>query len=172
MSGFIGELVEEFTHQGGGSQQRPPQQQGYGGYSGGGGGPSPNGPPLPPGWMARWDQYRNCYIYINQETGEETLERPYYRGGPPQQGYGQGGYEREYGGGYGQGGYEQEPRRQEGGHHGMAYGAAGAAAGLVGGAMLMHEGDKVGKLRKNLHAQHPHLCSLKPSLIGATKYFG
>ena len=115
---FISEAISEFTHRGSNQQQQ--QQQ-----------PSN----LPPGWIARWDSSRQCYFYINERTGEETLQYP----GPPQGSYQQQG--ESYQGNY-QGQYE-EPQRQQG--HGMAYGAMGAAAGLVGGALLMHEGEKVGE---------------------------
>ncbi len=89
---------------------------------------------LPPGWIARWDDERRCYFYINEQTGEETLQKPgfYGRQGPPQQ----------------QGYYDAPPQQQQqqsGGGHGLAYGLMGAAAGLVGGALMMDEGQKVGK---------------------------
>ena len=113
MSCFIGELFSEFTGRVGDREQQ-------GNYAGGQGAGPGN---LPAPWTARWDDYRSCWIYINRQTGEETLQRP-------------GTDERGYGGGY------EEPRR-EGGGHGLAYGAMGAAAGLAGGALLMHEGENI-----------------------------
>lgn len=42
-------------------------------------------------------------------------------------------------------------------NHNLAYGAGGAAAGLVAGALLMHEGEKVGALIID-NSIYLHLC--------------
>lgn len=113
--------------------------------------PAYEGPPLPPPWIARWESEYQRWIYINEQTGERTWERPSYGyGAPPPQQYGGYGGQQPYGGSYGppqeyrSESYQQEyvseePKRD----HSWAYGAAGAAAGLVGGAILMHEGEKI-----------------------------
>lgn len=162
--GFLKDLVSEFTGSSNGGQQQqqqsgysgyPPQQQGYPpqqqGYP-----PqqqSPQPPPVSYPWHAEWDGRENRWVFVNQQNGERTFNYP----GPgyaQQQGdYGapQGGY------GYGQGGYNNQgaanqsaydPTRgseeKKSGGNGWKYAAAGAA-GLAGGALLMHEGDKIGK---------------------------
>lgn len=113
-------------------------------------GPPPP-PQLPPPWIAEWDSRDNRYVFLNRETGERQWN-------PPQQQYGGNpGYDGGYGGGYGgssYGGpgpanygdprtYEQEPVREEKKSHGWMGAALGAAAGLAGGAFLMHEGHEV-----------------------------
>ena len=107
-----------------------------GGY---GGGPSGPPPPVPPPWMALWDGNAQRYYFVNQQTGVSswTLPSAPPPPGPPPGGYGYGG------GGYGYGGYppQQPPAQHK--NHGAAYGMAGAAAGLAGGAYMMHEGDKM-----------------------------
>ncbi|KIX92694.1 uncharacterized protein Z520_11546 [Fonsecaea multimorphosa CBS 102226] len=101
--------------------------------------PSYSGPPqVPHPWVAEWDERDGRWFFVNRETGERTFQHP-------QQSYGGGGYdERGFGGGYGgqeQRGYgEQEPQHKS--HTGRNV-ALGAAAGLLGGALLMHEGEKV-----------------------------
>ena len=131
MSGFIGDMINQFTHSGGSGQSHSNPQQ---------------PPQVPPPWVARWDEPAGCWIFINEQNGERTFEFPggYGAGG----GYGGGGYQRqEYvSGGAGPGGGYYEERREErgsGGGHGMAYGALGAAAGVAAGAGLMYEGEKV-----------------------------
>jgi len=164
---FLGNIINEFTHSNSGQHQQQQQQQqsggyggGYGGgqgYGGGGenygqnyGGQQQGGPPqVHPPWRAVWDDRDNRWLYINEQNGERTFEHPghgnynnygsnnnynnnnsgYY---PPQQ------QQQQY--------YPEEQQRAEkkhGGGHGMAYGAMGAAAGLAGGALLMHEGEEV-----------------------------
>ena len=82
--------------------------------------------------------------------GYDRREQEYERGGGYQQGgyggqpAGYGSYGQQQMGGYG-GGYEQEKHEKKSGGHGLAYGAMGAVAGLAGGALLMHEGEKVGE---------------------------
>lgn len=101
-------------------------------------GSAPPPPQVPYPWRAQWDDRERCYFYIHQETGERTYEVP------NRQPYG--------GGGYGERSYEQSTtyvdedrgvRQQGGGGHGLMYGALGAAAGVAGGALLMHEGHEV-----------------------------
>lgn len=142
--GLFKDLVSEFSHSGDSSSSYQ-QQPSYGSAP-------PQPPPVQPPWVARWDNEAGRWIFINEQTGARTFEHPgnsyqeagYYQGGPPpQQGYG-GGYG---GGGYGGGErveYVEEEKKSSGGN-GLMYGAIGAAAGLAGGALLMHEGEKVGK---------------------------
>ncbi|THX74915.1 hypothetical protein D6D05_06760 [Aureobasidium pullulans] len=129
----------------GGQQQRyGGPQQGYGGQQQGYGGPqqgynSGQGTPqVPPPWRAVWDDRDNRWLFINDQNGERTFEHPgrtggygSYNQGPPQGQYG--GYEQQ----------QQQPQHQKKNHNGLAYGAMGAAAGLAGGALLMHEGHEV-----------------------------
>lgn len=134
--------------QGGGHSEQP-ADSGYGsGYGGGGGGGYSSGPPppsdLPYPWIARWDDNSQRHYYVNEQTGETSWEHPGYRGGggggeSHGGGYGGGGYG---GGGYGESGYppqEQEQKKD----HSMMYGLGGAALGLAGGALAMHEGEKI-----------------------------
>jgi hypothetical protein len=103
-------------------------------------------PQPPPPWVAEWDQQDERWIFVNRETGERTRQFPQYSGGYQ----GGGGYG---GGAYGGGQYQQEEQRKPGGH-GLAYGAAGAAAGLAGGALLMHEGDNISQSTGALLSKH------------------
>ncbi len=159
--GFLNELVSEFTHQGqgqggGGGQQQQQQQygggqQGYGGgqqqyggqqqqYGGGGGGNGP--PPVSPPWMAEWDGRDNRWLFINQQTGERTFNYP----GPGQSMGAQGGYGGNQGQ-YNQGSYnptQGNQQKQGGGGNAWKYAAAGGV-GLVGGALAVHEGEKIRK---------------------------
>ena len=140
---FLNKLVSEFTHSGEQGQQQ---------HSGSSGQP----PPVSPPWCAEWDGRDNRWLFVNQQTGERTFTYPgpgyaQQQGnyGGPQGGYGQnqGGYGNQ--GAYGQSAYdptasnryEQEEHKKEGGN-GWKYAAAGAA-GLAGGALLMHEGDDI-----------------------------
>lgn len=118
-----------------------------------------NGPPqVPYPWVAEWDARDNRWLFVNRETGQRTFDHPQQSygggggggnypggGGNYPGGYGQGpnqGYGQEYGGQAQRGYYEQqEPKRQS--HTGRNI-ALGAAAGVLGGALLMHEGEKVG----------------------------
>jgi len=115
---FLNKLVEGITHQ---SQS---QQQ--------------SGPPQPPHpWRAEWDGQAQRWVYINQENGQRSHEFPQsqYGGGQYGPGYGQ-----QYSGQQ-QTQYNQGPPKKSG----MGYGgmALAAGAGLAGGALLMHEGEKV-----------------------------
>ena len=112
------------------------QGQGQGYYPQQGGYSAP--PQVPAPWVAEWDNRGNCWIYVNRETGQRTFEFPQqsYRG----DNYG-GNYGQQYQGGGQRGYYEQEPPKQS--HTGRNI-ALGAAAGVVGGALLMHEGEKIG----------------------------
>lgn len=131
------------------------QQGSYGGQQYGNQGYGQRGPPqVPPPWIAEWDPSQNRYIFINRETGQRTHEFPQqsYGGQGYGSGYGGGGYEQRGQGGYGQqGGYGYEQRGQGGynepppqhkSHTGRNVALAGIA-GLAGGALLMHEGEKV-----------------------------
>ncbi|RMJ21369.1 Alpha-methylacyl-CoA racemase, partial [Aspergillus sp. HF37] len=131
--------------------------------------PEPPAPPaagqgsdLPYPWVARWDEREMRCFYLNKQTGEVSWFRPGEGGGgsygpqaPPSYGeppYGQLSYGEPYGQPYGDPyaqpyGYEpprgEEEQSKKSHGHGLAYGAAGAAAGLLGGAVLAHEGEKI-----------------------------
>lgn len=134
--------------QGGGSHSDQPSES-YGGYGGGDSGYSSGPPPpqdLPYPWVARYDPNSGRQYYANEQTGETSWEHPGSRGG--------GGYGEEYGGGYGGGGYgggygyapQQHEEKKD---HSMLYGMGGAAMGLAGGALAMHEGEKIRELLCN-----------------------
>lgn len=104
------------------------------------GGPPPpaNQPPqVPPPWIAEWDQQSQRWYFVNRQTGERQWELPasYYNGAP----------NRPYGETVTTTTTIDESRGQK--HHGsgVGWGMAGAAAGLVGGALLMHEGHEISK---------------------------
>lgn len=108
---------------------------------------SSSGPPqVPYPWVAEWDERDGRWIYINRDNGERTFQHPQpsYGGGG---GYGERSYEQGYGG-QGYGGqeqreyYEQQPEKKD---HTVRNTVLGAAAGVLGGALLMHEGEKVGE---------------------------
>ena len=122
--------------------------------------PAPSDPRqgLPPGWIAEWDAPDNRWFYVNQRTGERSWNRP--PGGPPPPGATT--YTQVSSTGPVRGpGYQYQQTQvvsQTAPHgapapapapaaknHNVAYGAAGAAGGLVAGALLMHEGEKVSK---------------------------
>lgn len=142
---FVEKVVEKFGPGGQQTEYVEERREYYGG-----GPPQPEGPPLPRPWVARWAEQDRRWFYVNEMTGEQSWERPYGEPGygKPPAGYGGGG-------GYGQGGYggpppgeyyreeeryQEEPPKKD---HSVAYGVAGAAAGLVGGALLMHEGEEI-----------------------------
>ena len=108
------------------------------------------GPPqVPYPWVAEWDERDRRWIFINRENGERTFQHP-----QPSYGSGGGSYgERSYDQGYGQQErreyYEQEPEKKD--HH-TRNTVMGAAAGLLGGAFLMHEGEKVGECNNTTYA--------------------
>ncbi|RHZ47827.1 hypothetical protein CDV55_101710 [Aspergillus turcosus] len=85
------------------------------------------GPPLPPGWTAQYVAEEQRYIFINQHTGERSWTHP----GPPS----------NYGG-PAPGGYPPGSAGAPQKNHNMLYGGVGLAAGLAGGAFMMHEHDK------------------------------
>ncbi|KAH7397448.1 hypothetical protein BKA66DRAFT_438006 [Pyrenochaeta sp. MPI-SDFR-AT-0127] len=129
--GFLNNLVSEFTHSGQQGQQQHGSSQG-----------GNNPPPVSPPWFAEWDARDNRWLFVNQQTGERTFTYPGPGYGQQQGGYGgnQGGYNQNA---YNpsQGNYQQEEHKKEGGN-GWKYAAAGAA-GLAGGALLMHEGEEM-----------------------------
>ncbi|KAL9038438.1 MAG: hypothetical protein Q9214_005281, partial [Letrouitia sp. 1 TL-2023] len=112
----------------------PPIQQPYSGAP----------PPLPPGWVAQWDQNSQRYYYVEQATGRTQWELP--QGGPPPPG-GYGGpapgymaqsqyneYTDDHGEVHKE--YHQEEKKKSG-HGGMlAAGAGGLAVGAIGGALV------------------------------------
>ncbi|KAJ4985324.1 hypothetical protein SVAN01_09175 [Stagonosporopsis vannaccii] len=172
--GFLDSIVDKLTgdSQSGGQQQygqqqyysQQPQQSTHG------------PPPVSPPWYAEWDSRDNRWFFVNQHTGERTYQYPgpgnQNQGAYGQQGgydqrsaYGQPGYGQPqggYGGGYGQpGGYGESQGYSQQGSYGGSYAsqeqpkkessnawkyAAGGAAGLVGGAILMHEADNISEL--------------------------
>ncbi|KAH6865719.1 hypothetical protein BKA58DRAFT_461684 [Alternaria rosae] len=146
--GFLSELISDFTSSGSKDQQQQQQQQsGYGQYppqqqqQGYSQYPPPQHsqqpPPVSPPWYAEWDQRENRWIFVNQHNGERTYEYPGPGYAQQQGNYGappsQGGY------GYGQDGYSNQ---EKSGGNGWKYAAAGVA-GVAGGALLMHESDKI-----------------------------
>ncbi|RLL94224.1 hypothetical protein CFD26_103186 [Aspergillus turcosus] len=147
MDGLLGNIIEKVVEKAsgsggsggsGGGYSSYEQQPSYGGQSYGQPAPPQD---LPYPWVARWDERDQRWLYVNEQTGERSSERPY--GGAPAYGersYGQPQPQSSYG--Y-EGGYEQQEPQQQHKDHSMMYGAAGAAAGLVGGALLMHEGEKI-----------------------------
>ncbi|KAL4942886.1 hypothetical protein BDV06DRAFT_191078 [Aspergillus oleicola] len=153
--GFLGELIEGAIESklSGSSHSQPQPEYGYeGGNSGGyGSAPPPSGPQAPYPWVSRWDDRSQRWYFLNEQTGQTSWEMP---GGAPSYGSGYGGgYDSQggYGGGYGapqpgyarqEGYYEQQPQ-QEKKDHTMLYAAGGVAAGAVGGALLMHEGEEI-----------------------------
>ena len=156
--GLADKLMEKVMDkvQGGDSHGGGSYGGGDGGYNAGYGGPPPPPQDLPYPWAAHWDGQAGRYIFINEQTGERTWEHPGYGGGGYGQqpsygggGYGGGGYGEPQGyGGYGGGGGgygEGYPPQEEKQHkdHSMLYGAGGAALGLAGGALMMHEGEKI-----------------------------
>lgn len=113
-----------------------------------------NGPPqVPPPWLAEWDARDNRWFYINRETGERTFDYPQQAYGGSNYGSG---YSQDYGGQAQREYYDQEPPKKS--HTGRNV-ALGAAAGLVGGALLMHEGQKVGKYSRG-HSYKTLSCPL------------
>jgi hypothetical protein len=153
MDGFLGKIIEKVTEKatggssggGGDSYSSYNQQPSYGGQGQGyNSGPAPP-QDLPYPWVARWDDRDQRWFYVNEQTGERSWERPYGGSGGPSYGersYGQPQPSYGYEGGYGQP-QEQRPEHKD---HSMMYGAAAGAAGLVGGAILMHEGEKIREL--------------------------
>lgn len=110
------------------AQGQEAQQQSYGGH-----------PRVPAPWIAEWDPQNDRWLYINRETGQRTFETPQ-----------ESSYVESYGGDYGTNYarqspgdyYPQEPPQESHTRRNMAL---GAGAGIVGGALLMHEGGKVGR---------------------------
>lgn len=98
-------------------------------------------PQVPYPWVSEWDDRDGRWLYINRENGERTFEHPQpsYGGGGN---YGERGYEQGYGGQERGDYYEQQPEKKD--HH-IRNTVMGAAGGLLGGALLMHEGEKVGE---------------------------
>jgi len=132
---LLNNIINEFTHSGSSTHHSS---------GGGGGGPPPQ---IPPPWRAIWEERDQRWLFINEQTGERTFQFPQQSstyggqysggggyGGPPQQDYNSYGGKDDY--------YENERREKKHGH-GLAYGAGGAAVGLAGGALLMHEGEKL-----------------------------
>lgn len=159
---IVGKVIESKLGGGSQSQEQQQQQQPDYGYSDPGYGSGPPPPPpsggqdLPYPWVARWDDGSGRYYYVNEQTGETSWMHPGGGGGAPYGGSGYGGQpsygEQPYGQPYGQPGYgygQDAPRQEYYGEeqpkkdHSMAYGAAGAAAGMLGGGLLAHEGDNI-----------------------------
>lgn len=129
---FVEEVMENFSGGGGGGRRQEEEvvYEQRGNYSGG-----PPPPQVPAPWVARWAEREARWYFVNESTGETSWEVPVYGGGygPPRGGYTEEVVEnRTY--------YGEEPQRKD---HSLAYGVAGAAAGVIGGALLMHEGEKI-----------------------------
>jgi hypothetical protein len=163
--GFLTDLIEgaiesKLNGSSSQSQSQPAPENNYSSSSYGGGYQS--GPPQPPQvpypWVARWDDRDQRWFFLNEQTGQMSWEAPSsggysggYSGGAPQQGYYEGGRGGDYyqssgyvSGGAPQGGYYEQPvQQQEKKDHTMLYAGAGVAAGVVGGALLMHEGEEL-----------------------------
>ncbi|KAL3459815.1 hypothetical protein BJX64DRAFT_196376 [Aspergillus heterothallicus] len=159
--GFLTDLIEGAIESklsgNSNSQSQSVPENNYSSSSYGGGYQS--GPPQPPQvpypWVARWDDRDQRWFFLNEQTGQTSWEVPssggyqegYTNGGAPQQGYydgGRGDYPASgYGGGADLGGYYEQPVQQEKKDHTMLYAGAGVAAGVVGGALLMHEGEEI-----------------------------
>ncbi|KAK7888573.1 hypothetical protein LTR67_008919 [Exophiala xenobiotica] len=93
-------------------------------------------PRVPEPWVTEWDARDNRWIFVNRQTGDRSFEYP-------QQSYnsGYGGNNvQEYDGQNQRGYYEQEPQKES--HTGRNV-ALGVVGGALGGALLMHEGEKV-----------------------------
>lgn len=176
---FLNNMINQFTHQGQGQQQQQQQQQGYGQSQGGysqqefqyqqnSSYGSNQGPPQPPHpWYSEWDNYQSRWVFINRETSERTYEFPSHGGN---RGYQQ----QSYGGGYQQQTYGSQPPQQKS-HTGRNV-ALGAAAGLAGGALLMHEGHKVGESMSSVtnHLSHKltnHRGTLRRRQISSRREF-
>lgn len=156
MTGFLGNLINEFTHQGGSSSEQQQQQQGsYGGgyqqqqqYGGQQQQQQQGAPQVYPPWRAVWDQEDGRWLYINDQNGERTFEHPShqagYGAGSNPNNYGQG-YSEQYNQGAPQASYSNAPQAapQKSNHNGLKYGAIGVAAGLAGGFLIDHEAHKV-----------------------------
>jgi hypothetical protein len=134
---FVENVVESFTSGGGRREEVVEERREY--YSSGPGGPGGPPPSVPRPWIAEWDERERAYLYINQETGQRSWELPYGGGAPGASG---GEYYGEGQRGYEQNSYAQQQPRS---NHNFAYGAVGVAAGVVGGAFLMHEGEEIRK---------------------------
>lgn len=140
---FVEKVVERFGS-GGGQEQVYEERREY--YPGDAAPQSAGGPALPPPWVARWSDQDQRWYYVNEATGQRSWERPYGGGGPGPGGPGGYGYQEQVV--EERRGYYQEERPKK--DHSMMYGAAGVAAGAVGGALLMHEGEKI---RTFIHAR-------------------
>lgn len=132
-------------HGQGGFPQRPAGYQDQPYNSNNNNNQRPN-PPEP--WFAEWDSQQSTWVYINKQNGQRSHQFPQSggyndsrAGGYPQQGgYGQPS-------GYGQqGGYGAPPPQQQKQSHAGRNTAIAAVGGLAAGALLMHEGHKVGML--------------------------
>lgn len=126
--GYGGQPQQNYGQQNYGQQNYG--QQNYGQQSYG----QQQPPQVPYPWVARWDDRENRYIFINEQTGERSWTPP----GQGQGGYG-GGYQQQsqYSGG--------QPEEKKGHGNAAAWGVGGAALGLAGGALLMHEGEEMSK---------------------------
>ncbi|KAF1832841.1 hypothetical protein BDW02DRAFT_570646 [Decorospora gaudefroyi] len=130
-------------------QDQPQSYQSYAHYS------APHPPPVSPPWYAEWLPNERQFLFVNQQTGERTWIYPgpgyaqhqgNYGAPQPDGGYGYGQYGYSNQGAYQQSAYDptrsSEPAEQKSGGNGWKYAAVGAA-GLAGGALLMHESDKI-----------------------------
>ncbi|RMZ77406.1 hypothetical protein DV738_g4365, partial [Chaetothyriales sp. CBS 135597] len=137
------------SHHGAVGDQSHHQQPPQGSYSA----PPPQGqaglPPLPPGWIAQWDQNSQRYFYVEQATGRTQWEAPVAAYGAPSgyappSGYGAppSGYGAPPHGAYGshdQHGHDTQGHSSSGKGTAIAAGVGGLAVGAIGGAIIAHE---------------------------------
>ncbi|KAK4202909.1 hypothetical protein QBC40DRAFT_275533 [Triangularia verruculosa] len=121
--------------------------------------PPSDKPPLPSGWVPRWDDRYQRWYYAEESTGRTQWEAPGHdvsagtrshgsgggysghSGYAPPAGYGGGGYQPQ--GGYGAPQYSQGEHKEKKSSNKMAI-AGGVAAGAVGGVLLanaLHDSD-------------------------------
>ena len=130
--GFLNHLISEVTHSG---QSNPQQGQQHA---------NSQPPPVSPPWFAEWDARDNRWLFVNQQTGERTFTYPGPGYAQQQGSYGnnQGAYNQQA---YNptQSSHQPEQQKKQGGNV-WKYAAAGAA-GVAGGALVMHEGEEISK---------------------------
>lgn len=84
--------------------------------------PPQDKPPIPRGWIPKWDQQYQRWYYVEEATGRSQWEAPGYDATrPPMPGADSRGHESSYGGG--------APPPSGYGHHDSGYGAGGYSGG-------------------------------------------
>lgn len=87
------------------------------------------GPPVPPPWVPRYDSNNRRWYYFNERSSESSWELP--------RGEYRGEYREEV---VQENTYYEQPQKKD---HRLLYGAGGVAAGLLAGAVVTHEADKI-----------------------------